>query len=85
MRDEAEEIERVSGFPSCVSVLFQQIGRIEFGRFAEQNRKRRGEGKPDTFDFLCVFNDISGKNGGTGRFTVRRKTIRKRMGRAAGD
>ena len=26
--------------------------RIEFGRFAEQNRNRRGEGKPDTFDFL---------------------------------
>src|ERR1700723_4033081 len=24
--------------------------RIEFGRFAEQNRKRRGEGKPETFD-----------------------------------
>ena len=26
--------------------------RIEFGWFAEQNRKRRGEGKPETFDFL---------------------------------
>jgi len=26
--------------------------RIEFGRFAEQNRARRGEGKPETFDFL---------------------------------
>src|ERR1700684_1462654 len=25
---------------------------IEFGRFAEQNRARRGEGKPETFDFL---------------------------------
>jgi len=25
---------------------------IEFGRFAEHNRKRRGEGKPETFDFL---------------------------------
>jgi RNA-directed DNA polymerase len=52
--------------------------RIEFGRFAEQNRKHRGEGKPDTFDFLG-FTHISGKNG-IGRFTVRRKTIRKRMG-----
>jgi RNA-directed DNA polymerase len=27
--------------------------RIEFGRFAEQNRKRRGEGKPETFDLLA--------------------------------
>jgi RNA-directed DNA polymerase len=26
--------------------------RIEFGRFAEQSRKKRGEGKPETFDFL---------------------------------
>ena len=26
--------------------------RIEFGRFAEENRRRRGEGKPETFDFL---------------------------------
>ena len=51
--------------------------RIEFGRFAEKNRKRRGEGKPDTFDFLG-FTHISGKNR-LGRFTVRRKTIRKRM------
>jgi RNA-directed DNA polymerase len=51
--------------------------RIEFGRFAEENRKRRGEGKPETFDFLG-FTHISGKNR-LGRFTVRRTTIRKRM------
>lgn len=25
---------------------------LEFGRFARQNRERRGERKPDTFDFL---------------------------------
>ena len=35
--------------------------RIEFGRFAEENRRRRGEGKPETFDFLG-FTHISGKN-----------------------
>jgi RNA-directed DNA polymerase len=51
--------------------------RIEFGRFAEENRNRRGEGKPETFDFLG-FQHISGKNR-RGRFTVRRTTIRKRM------
>jgi RNA-directed DNA polymerase len=51
--------------------------RIEFGRFAEENRRRRGEDKPETFDFLG-FTHISGKNR-LGRFTVRRKTIRKRM------
>ena len=51
--------------------------RIEFGRFAEENRRRRGEGKPETFDFLGLTH-ISGTNR-LGRFTVRRKTIRKRM------
>jgi RNA-directed DNA polymerase len=51
--------------------------RIEFGRFAKQNRERRGEGRPETFDFLG-FQHISGKNG-LGRFMVRRATIRKRM------
>lgn len=51
--------------------------RIEFGRFAEEKRKRRGEGKPETFDFLG-FTYISGKNN-LGRFIVRRRTIRKHM------
>src|SRR5262244_1252051 len=51
--------------------------RIEFGRFAEENRQRRGEGKPETFDFLG-FTHISGKNS-LGRFTVRRTTIRQRL------
>jgi hypothetical protein len=55
----------------------EKTRRIEFGRFAEENRKRRGEDKPETFDFLG-FKHISGKNG-IGRFTVRRTTIRTRM------
>src|SRR5260370_26370283 len=55
----------------------EKTRRIEFGRDAEQNRKRRGEGKPETFDFLG-FTHISGKNE-KGHFIVRRKTIRKRL------
>jgi hypothetical protein len=55
----------------------EKTRRIEFGRFAEENRKRRGDGKPETFDFLG-FKHISGKNR-LGRFAVRRLTIRKRM------
>jgi len=51
--------------------------RIEFGRFAEENRKRRGEGKPETFDFLG-FTHISGTNR-YGWFSVRRMSIRNRM------
>ena len=51
--------------------------RIEFGRYAEERRKQRGEGKPETFDFLG-FTHISGKTQ-KGFFTVKRKTIGKRM------
>jgi group II intron reverse transcriptase/maturase len=50
---------------------------IEFGQFAESNRKRRGEGKPETFDFLG-FTHISGKKR-DGNFVVKRKTIGKRL------
>ena len=51
--------------------------RIEFGQFAERDRNRRGEGKPETFDFLG-FTHISGKRR-DGNFVVKRKTISKRM------
>ena len=51
---------------------------IEFGRFAVGNRQRRGEGKPETFDFLG-FTHYCGKKFRSERFHVRRKTIAKRM------
>jgi hypothetical protein len=51
--------------------------RIEFGRFAESNRRKRGEGKPETFDFLG-FTHISGKSR-SGSFVLKRETIAKRM------
>lgn len=51
---------------------------IEFGRFAEENRKRRGEGKPETFDFLG-FTHICGKTRKGGWFKIRRQTIKKRL------
>src|SRR5450631_1413577 len=51
--------------------------RIEFGRFAEINRNKRGEGKPETFDFLG-FTHISGKDR-KGSYALKRKTISKRM------
>jgi group II intron reverse transcriptase/maturase len=49
---------------------------IEFGRFAGANRERRGEGRPETFNFLG-FTHICGKTRG-GKFTILRKTERKR-------
>ena len=51
---------------------------LEFGRDAADHRKRRGESKPDTFDFLG-FTHICGKTRKTGRFIVKRQTIRKRL------
>jgi RNA-directed DNA polymerase len=51
---------------------------IEFGCYAAERRKKRGQGKPETFDFLG-FTHICGTNHQTGNFTVYRKTIGKRM------
>ena len=52
---------------------------IAFGRFAASNRRERGLGKPETFDYLG-FTHICGVTR-MGRFCVRRKTIRKRLRR----
>jgi len=50
---------------------------IEFGRYAEERRARRGLGPPETFDFLG-FTHISGKTR-RGDFTIHRKTSRKKF------
>jgi len=51
---------------------------LEFGPFAILNRKRRGEGRPETFNFLG-FTHICGKKRSSGCFTVIRQTVRKRL------
>ena len=53
---------------------------IEFGRFAIENRAKRGEGKPETFDFLG-FTHICAKTRKEGYFTIKRKSISKRLRR----
>lgn len=50
---------------------------IEFGRFAMQNARARGQGKPETFNFLG-FTHCCGQTR-KGQFTVIRKTMRQRM------
>jgi group II intron reverse transcriptase/maturase len=55
----------------------QKTRLIEFGRFAAKNRRDRGEGKPETFNFLG-FTHICGKTR-AGKFTVLRKTMRKKL------
>jgi len=50
---------------------------IEFGRHAARNRLTRGEGRPETFDFLGFTHrcDVTGQ----GWFALRRETIAKRL------
>ena len=56
---------------------------LEFGPFAQDNRKRRGQGKPETFNFLGLTH-ICGKTR-AGRFTVLRQTMRKRLQAKLGE
>jgi len=51
---------------------------IEFGRFAAENRRQKGKNKSETFDFLG-FTHICSQTKKTGRFTIIRKTIKKRI------
>jgi hypothetical protein len=51
---------------------------IEFGKFADENRRKRGSGKPETFDFLG-FTHMCAKTRVKKRFLVWRKTVKKRL------
>jgi RNA-directed DNA polymerase len=80
-REEAEKFlaelqERVQKFG--LELHPEKTRLIEFGRYAAERRAKRGEGKPETFNFLG-FTHICGKNHKTGYFMVYRKTIGKRM------
>jgi group II intron reverse transcriptase/maturase len=50
---------------------------IEFGRFAAERRARRGQGKPDTFNFLGFTHACSKTR--QGKFTVLRQTMATRV------
>jgi RNA-directed DNA polymerase len=72
----AELIERFRKFR--LELHPEKTKLLEFGPFAAANRQRRGQGKPETFNFLG-FTHICGKKRSNGRFTVVRQTIRKRL------
>src|SRR5580765_7460689 len=67
--------ERLAEF--ALSLHPEKTRLIEFGRFAAENRKRRGLGKPESFNFLG-FTFICGESR-RGKFLVKRKTRRDRM------
>jgi RNA-directed DNA polymerase len=66
--------ERLEEF--ALSLHPEKTRLIEFGRFAAENRKRRGLGKPETFNFLG-FTFICGKSR-RGKFQIKRKSRRDR-------
>src|SRR5215831_991390 len=80
-KSEAERFwaERTERFRKFALELHPDKTRLlEFGPFAAANRKQRGEGKPETFNFLG-FTHICGKKRSNGMFTVVRQTMRKRL------
>jgi RNA-directed DNA polymerase len=50
---------------------------IEFGRFAEENRENRGEGKPEAFYFLGFTHYCSKSR--KGKFIINKKTSKKKF------
>ena len=56
----------------------QKTRLIEFGRYASERRRRRGEGRPGTFDFRGFTHQCSTTRT-HGRFTIRRVSIAKRL------
>jgi RNA-directed DNA polymerase len=67
--------ERLAEF--ALSLHPEKTRLIEFGRHAEENRRRRGLGKPATFNFLG-FTFICGRSR-SGKFLIKRKSRRDRM------
>ena len=61
-----------------LSLAEEKTKILEFGRFAAENRQRRGEGKPETFDFLG-FTFYCGMDGKRRFFRCRVKTSKKKF------
>ncbi len=81
-RDDAERFlrdlkERFRGYE--LELNADKTRLIEFGRHAASNRRARGEGRPETFDFLGFTHYC--REDRKGRFGLGRKPVRKRMNR----
>jgi RNA-directed DNA polymerase len=68
--------ERLAKF--ALSLHPEKTRLLEFGRFAAERRAERGQGKPETFDFLGLTHYCTTRKDGTD-FQLGRKTQRKRM------
>ena len=68
------------GWPGSVSASTRtRPALVEFGRFADLNRRQRGVGKPETFDFLGLTHYCTTTL--RGRFRLGRKPVAKRVNR----
>ncbi len=74
-RFQAELKERLGEFG--LELNAEKTRLIEFGRYAAERRKSRGEGKPETFNFLGFTHICSTDQ--RGRYIVRRRTKRQRL------
>jgi group II intron reverse transcriptase/maturase len=68
--------ERLSAF--ALNLHPEKTRLIEFGRFAMANRRRRGERKPETFEFLG-FTHICSVRMKDGKYKILRLTSKERM------
>lgn len=80
-KEQAEQIlkevkERLKKFNLEVSAEKTRI--VEFGRFAKENARNRGKGKPGTFNFLGLTHYCGESR--RGKFLMKVKTDRQRMG-----
>jgi group II intron reverse transcriptase/maturase len=71
----AELRERFAQF--ALELNAEKTRLIEFGRYAARDRRARGLGRPETFDFLG-FTHCCAKNK-SGGFMLKRTTVKKRM------
>jgi RNA-directed DNA polymerase len=79
-KEEAEQFyaalkERLAKFELEIAENKSKI--VEFGRYAAKNRKTKGLGKPETFDFLGFTHYCSQSQ--NGKFIVKRKTSKKKF------
>ncbi|WP_354003883.1 hypothetical protein [Pseudomonas carnis] len=67
--------ERLAKFGLSLNASKKRL--IDFGRFAARNRRKRGLGKPETFDFLGFTQCCSTNRGGG--FQILQLKVKKRM------
>jgi group II intron reverse transcriptase/maturase len=80
-RDDAEKFYRSLGARLAkfdLEVAPEKTRILEFGRFADENRRGRGDRKPETFSFLG-FTFYCSKNRDGTKFCVKVKSDRKKM------